>query len=161
MARKQKRIYFAHSKLDYRSAQATAARSLIVRLRPNAIVVDPSAVETTFTAELDARYVAGATTTRAAHDAIYRARIAAVDEVIVLERENHIGRGVYREVHFALKRGLPCWVVRDGDLLPVTSVKLVDGDDWTYYFGRVVVKRGFDKNPRRRVQPREPWEMAQ
>lgn len=146
--KRKRRVYFAHSKLDYGTKGAKAARALIARLRPKAKIVDPSQTEANFEWELNARFAAGARDTRAAYDAIYRDRIGAADEVAVLEWKGAVGRGVFNEVRFALKRGLPCSVIRDGRLQPISAVKNLDPDDWTYFFGRVVVRRGAARPPR-------------
>ncbi len=66
------------------------------------------------------------------------------DLIICSEFEGYIGKGVFREVEFALRNNIPVYCLRqdDGDfyLLEVISVKLINENDPYVRYGHLKIK---------------------
>ncbi len=123
-------VYFAHSKLDYGSPSAIAAHVAIAAARPGAAVLDPS--------RIDDRVFGKLVALLGSIDRLYAFTVALAAEVIALEHEGHIGRGVYRELEEAAHLGKPRHVLRAGVLVPVVDVEIVNPADLRVRFGRVL-----------------------
>lgn len=123
-------VYFAHSKLDYGSPRAIGALIAIATARPGAAVLDPS--------RIDDRVFGKLVALLGSIDRLYAFTVALADEVIALEHEGHVGRGVYRELEEAAHLGKPRHVLRDGVLLPVVDLEIIDPADLRVRFGRVI-----------------------
>lgn len=121
-------IYFAHSMRDYGTAREAEAEALIRQARPGCRLANPKTwgpLWKRLERELDV-------------ESVYVLVLSIVDEVVALEHEGHVGRGVYHELFFAGKRGLPRSVVRGGSLVDVHAINIVDRNDYRVRFGRVV-----------------------
>lgn len=121
-------VYFAHSMLDYKSPAARRGLAVIQAARPGARVLDPSTMGPAWNRWTRALNSA---------EAVYTLVIGVVDEVIALERDGHVGRGVFCELQEAARRGIPRHVVRGGLVVPVAGVRVANHDDWRYLYGRV------------------------
>lgn len=123
-------VYFAHSKLDYCTSRAAKVRSLVREHRPDARLLDPSRFGQTWN-DLAERF--------GSQDAVYQFVVGCADEVVALEHEGFVGRGVFTELEIANQRGLPRFVVRGGKLVPVDSIELFNQNDFKRCYGRVFV----------------------
>lgn len=124
-------VYFAHSKLDYETSKAAKVRGLIRNRWPEKRLLDPSRMRETWP-DLAERL--------GGQEPVYQLVISCVQEVVALEHKGHVGRGVFTELDLAARRGLPRFVARAGQLLPVERTEIVDPDDFKRAYGRVFVK---------------------
>jgi hypothetical protein len=124
-------VYFAHSKLDYETSRAAKVRSLIRHARPGKRLLDPSRMRETWT-QLVERL--------GSIEAVYELVTSCVHEVVALEHKGFVGRGVFLELEQAAHRGLPRYVVRGQQLVPVEGIELFDPDDYKRSYGRVWAK---------------------
>lgn len=62
------------------------------------------------------------------------------DAIMVSEYREHIGKGVYTEIHFASAMHKPVFVLRDRELVPITldNVEIVDPYDWKVRYAKIV-----------------------
>ncbi len=124
-------VYFAHSKLDYNTSKAAKVRSMIRDRRHDARLLDPSRMLETWP-DLVARL--------GGQEQVYELVIGCVSEVVALEHKGFVGRGVFTELELASRRGLPRFVVRSNQLLPVARIELHDPEDFKRAYGRVWAK---------------------
>lgn len=120
-------IYFAHSMRDYGTQRAREAREAIERLFPLAWVYDPE--------EIHWNYLQ---TKLGSCEAVYDYVVSRSSRVIVLEHQNHVGRGAFEEVSLALSKPIPVGVLREGKIKEVKEVALVDPNDWKIRYGRII-----------------------
>lgn len=84
--------------------------------------------------------------TNKSHAAAYVNVVSKFDDIVILERYEHLGRGLYEQAKLALEMEKPVWVVRAHDeddtltLFPVEKLVSVNPDDWTWRYGAVVIK---------------------
>lgn len=131
-------VYFAHSMLDYGSERAAAARDLIRANWKGFRLLDPEKMDW----GKEARRLGS-------FETVYDYVINAATEVVVLERDGHVGKGVYSEVRRALALVKPTWALRkkvSGSPVEVRfyrarvhRVDLVDESDWKLRYGRLLV----------------------
>jgi hypothetical protein len=127
-----KDIYFAHSMRDYRSRKAERALQQIREGFPNSVVHNPEDF-------------AGAFTTLGNSIGLPKTYLTVLDwllrdsgGVVVLEHKGSIGRGVFEEVQNAIEVfDYPVWVLRRGQFIRVTGVRLHNGDDWRTHYGKL------------------------
>jgi len=122
------KIFFPHSRKDYGSAGAEEALRAIRAAWPGCDIVDP-------------RYINWKALAREEGDSSGADEVVVRDcqIVVALEREKHIGRGVYGGLSAALRLGRPAYVYRGGKMLRVKRLITVDPEDWALRFGRVEV----------------------
>lgn len=126
-------VYFAHSRLAYGTKAALDARKVIETARPGCRLLDASRFDRPTPIWERLVQLVGS------YDTVTRLVVSCVDEVIALEHDNHVGRGVYSELAEAALYNKPCSVVRGGAILPVARLEFVDVNDWRRRYGRVVV----------------------
>ena len=69
----------------------------------------------------------------------YLDAIAACDAVIVSEYQNHIGRGAFDEITFAIReKDMDVYALRNWEFVGVIAAKIVDPNDWSVNYGRLV-----------------------
>jgi hypothetical protein len=75
---------------------------------------------------------------------LYFKAVKESDIVICSEYEKHIGKGVFDEIFTALLLEKKVFCIRKlgrgYKLLEVSRVEVVDKDDWSVYFGKVILK---------------------
>lgn len=122
-------VYFAHSMRDYNSLVADHAKACIRKHFPTAILFDPEDIDWQALEREHGR------------ERTYEIVIARSDRVVVLEHLGHIGRGIHDEVRNALHDGKPVYVLRDGELTYVAGLTVVDREDWTIRYARVLTEK--------------------
>jgi len=61
------------------------------------------------------------------------------DTVIVSEYQDHIGKGVYDEITFAIReKDMDVYALRNWEFVGVIAAKIVDPNDWAVNYGRLV-----------------------
>lgn len=61
------------------------------------------------------------------------------DAVIVSEYQDHIGKGVYDEITFAIReKDMDVYALRNWEFVGVIAAKIVDPNDWAVNYGRLV-----------------------
>lgn len=73
----------------------------------------------------------------------YRDIVQSCTEVVALEHEGHIGRGVYEELSYAFQLGRRVRVYREGQLVGVKHIHLADTSDWRVRFGSIEACKDF------------------
>jgi len=127
-------LYFAHSLRDYNTPRSRQALVQIARLCPHSTIHNPEDFDGEF------KRVADRIGWVPAYKQILTERVLD-GGVVVLEHQDHIGRGVYEEVRISLTElKIPAWVLRAGVLVPVESVELAEADDWRVHYGKIVVR---------------------
>lgn len=127
-------LYFAHSLRDYNKPRSRQALIQIARLCPHSNIHNPEDFDEEF------KRVAARIGWVNAYRQILTERVAD-GGVIVLEHQDHIGRGVFEEVRISITElKIPVWVLRDGALLPVEGVVLAEADDWRVHYGKIALR---------------------
>ncbi len=67
-------------------------------------------------------------------------KVEWADVVVASEFENHVGGGVYSEVHYALINKIPVLCLRDGKLYPVIDAKEVNRQDQKVRFAKLLIQ---------------------
>ena len=106
--------YFAHSKKDYGSKAEKNALKLLGSLGYRAFCPNNNLGET--------------------GSMSHYLKIAEwCDVLVAMEHNGKIGRGVYEEVNLFLQKKRPAYVLRDGIILKILSVKIEDSNNWQQY----------------------------
>lgn len=126
------RVYFAHSIRDYGSVLAAQARAAIDDRWPAAELADPEKMD-----------LVGIVGQEGGWDQAYRRIIheecGKGGAVVVLEHMEHVGRGVFTAVTYALEATIPVWVYRAGRFQRVREAIISNAHDWKVAYGRLLV----------------------
>lgn len=125
--KQNKIVYYAHSKLIYNSLREKVERDFLERTFKKVICPNRDMGEL---GEMDP----------------YLRKVETCDIVVCSEYEKHIGKGVFEEVNLALKLAIEVFCLRRQKrtckfiFKTVTNVKIVDEQDWKYYYGKIKTK---------------------
>lgn len=116
------RIYAAHAIEDYNSMREKQYLRAIKKKWPKHEIINPNGLYKNTGDFLQN----------------YKREIKKCDILIVLERGGYIPRGEYRECIYARDNMIPIYVFRKGIFLLVKSVVIVNEDDWSGAYAKVI-----------------------